>query len=128
MAALESPHKSRKKKKGPSQSVKASEDTVITSDKGQTQVPAFPLVAFLWPARTSTSQWILLPVTLMVVGLFRWTVGFWGYSGKTFIDFSIPSPLTLPRLQYSTYAWRFRGSTTLDGDDNTSSNLAMVFS
>ncbi|EEP76569.1 predicted protein [Uncinocarpus reesii 1704] len=43
--------------------------------------PAFPLVAFLWPARTGVSQWLVLPIILMVAGLFRWTVGLWGYSG-----------------------------------------------
>jgi alpha-1,3-glucosyltransferase len=43
--------------------------------------PAFPLVSFLWPARGNTSQWVILPILLMIVGLFRWTTGFWGYSG-----------------------------------------------
>ena len=46
------------------------------------RAPAFPLAAFLWPARTSLSQWEVLPVILMVVGLFRWAAGLWGYSGK----------------------------------------------
>ena len=50
-----------------------SEDNVVT--------PEFPLVAFLWPARGTTSQWVLLPLILMIVGLFRWSVGFWGHSG-----------------------------------------------
>ncbi|RGP80987.1 alpha-1,3-glucosyltransferase [Fusarium longipes] len=45
------------------------------------RAPAFPLAAFLWPARTSVSQWEVLPVILMVVGLFRWAAGLWGYSG-----------------------------------------------
>lgn len=44
--------------------------------------PAFPLVAFLWPARARLSAWIILPLILMIVGLFRWAVGFWGYSGE----------------------------------------------
>ncbi len=43
--------------------------------------PAFPLVSFLWPAKGGTSLWIVLPLMLMIVGLFRWTAGFWGYSG-----------------------------------------------
>ncbi|CAJ2501193.1 Uu.00g040460.m01.CDS01 [Anthostomella pinea] len=43
--------------------------------------PAFPLAAFLWPARSSLSQWEVLPLILMVVGLFRWAAGLWGYSG-----------------------------------------------
>ncbi|KAL8836100.1 MAG: hypothetical protein Q9170_003048 [Blastenia crenularia] len=29
----------------------------------------------------STSQWIILPLILMAVGLFKWVTGFWGYSG-----------------------------------------------
>jgi alpha-1,3-glucosyltransferase len=43
--------------------------------------PAFPLVAFLWPAKGVVSQWITIPVIHKVVGLFRWTTGLWGYSG-----------------------------------------------
>jgi alpha-1,3-glucosyltransferase len=45
------------------------------------RVPAFPLAAFLWPARGTVSQWELLPLILMAVGLFRWAAGLWGYSG-----------------------------------------------
>ncbi|KAF4983281.1 hypothetical protein FZEAL_1266 [Fusarium zealandicum] len=45
------------------------------------RTPAFPLAAFLWPARSSSSQWEVLPVILMVAGLFRWAAGLWGYSG-----------------------------------------------
>ncbi|KAF1996264.1 glycosyltransferase family 57 protein [Amniculicola lignicola CBS 123094] len=43
--------------------------------------PAFPLVAFLWPAKGTVSQWVTIPLILMVAGLFRWSVALWGYSG-----------------------------------------------
>jgi alpha-1,3-glucosyltransferase len=43
--------------------------------------PAFPLVAFLWPAKGTVSQWVTIPLILMAVGLFRWAAGLWGYSG-----------------------------------------------
>ncbi|RFU29211.1 hypothetical protein B7463_g7118, partial [Scytalidium lignicola] len=43
--------------------------------------PAYPLAAFLWPARSSPSQWEVLPLILMAVGVFRWAAGLWGYSG-----------------------------------------------
>ncbi|CAG8959985.1 hypothetical protein HYFRA_00012702 [Hymenoscyphus fraxineus] len=43
--------------------------------------PAYPLAAFLWPARSSLSQWEILPLILMAAGLFRWAAGLWGYSG-----------------------------------------------
>lgn len=46
------------------------------------RAPSFPLSAFLWPARGSVSQWEVLPLILMVVGLFRWAAGLWGYSGE----------------------------------------------
>lgn len=46
------------------------------------RTPSFPLSAFLWPARGSVSQWEVLPLILMVVGLFRWAAGLWGYSGE----------------------------------------------
>lgn len=45
------------------------------------RAPAFPLASFLWPARGSVSQWEVLPLVLMVSGLFRWAAGLWGYSG-----------------------------------------------
>ncbi|KAL6871991.1 glycosyltransferase family 57 protein [Trichoderma novae-zelandiae] len=50
-------------------------------DIDKLRAPAFPLAAFLWPARTSLSQWEVLPLVLMVIGLFRWAAGLWGYSG-----------------------------------------------
>ncbi len=49
--------------------------------EGLAPAPAFPLAAFLWPARGSVSQWELLPLILMAAGLFRWATGLWGYSG-----------------------------------------------
>ncbi|KAI0136723.1 glycosyltransferase family 57 protein [Xylariales sp. AK1849] len=45
------------------------------------RAPSFPLAAFLWPAKSSLSQWEIIPLILMVVGLFRWAAGLWGYSG-----------------------------------------------
>jgi alpha-1,3-glucosyltransferase len=47
------------------------------------RVPTFPLASLLWPARGSVSQWELLPLILMAVGLFRWAAGLWGYSGMS---------------------------------------------
>ncbi|KAK1781913.1 ALG6, ALG8 glycosyltransferase family-domain-containing protein [Copromyces sp. CBS 386.78] len=75
-----SPHKPRRKVKqaggnGPSSL------PVIMEREALVRVPSFPLAAFLWPARSSVSQWELLPLILMVVGLFRWAAGLWGYSG-----------------------------------------------
>ncbi|MCJ1249162.1 Glucosyltransferase-like protein [Trapelia coarctata] len=78
---MSSVHRSRKKKKVVAISATISHGTVVTDPKSNAQNPAFPLAAFFWPARKSTSQWIILPLTLMVVGLFRWVVGFWGFSG-----------------------------------------------
>lgn len=74
-------HRPRKKKKAVSISEMSSHGTLKTDPKTNARNPAFPLAAFLWPARKSTSQWVILPLTLMVVGLFRWVVGFWGFSG-----------------------------------------------
>ncbi|KAH7035276.1 ALG6, ALG8 glycosyltransferase family-domain-containing protein [Microdochium trichocladiopsis] len=45
------------------------------------RTPSFPLAALLWPARSSHSQWEVLPLILMAVGIFRWSAGLWGYSG-----------------------------------------------
>src|SRR5271170_5700899 len=77
-----SPHKPRRKvKKGGSDiSTAPSERPSRSSPPGHK--PTYPLTAFLWPARGSISQWEVLPLTLMAVGLFRWAAGLWGYSGK----------------------------------------------
>lgn len=79
MAANSTPYKSRKKKKTPSAT--SSNEVAVTDSKASTQSPAFPLVAFFWPARKNTSQWVILPLILMIVGLYRWCAGMWGYSG-----------------------------------------------
>ncbi|CAK7217923.1 Glucosyltransferase-like protein [Sporothrix eucalyptigena] len=87
-----SPHKPRRrvKKTGVLADLDANSSTgsngngvggLATVPEGLTRSPAYPLAAFLWPARGSVSQWELLPLILMVVGLFRWAAGLWGYSG-----------------------------------------------
>ncbi|RAL02875.1 dolichyl-P-Glc:Man(9)GlcNAc(2)-PP-dolichol alpha-1,3-glucosyltransferase ALG6 [Aspergillus ibericus CBS 121593] len=74
-----SSHCPRKKRKLPS-SFAGSNDSLIV-DSGGKSSPAFPLVSFLWSARAGVSQWLVLPLILMAVGLFRWAVSLWGYSG-----------------------------------------------
>ncbi|KAI9710751.1 MAG: Glucosyltransferase-like protein [Bogoriella megaspora] len=70
-------HKPRKRRKVDAYFGPPSGHGTIVKDR-----PAFPLVAFLWPAaRGAVSQWVTIPLVLMVVGLFHWTTGFWGYSG-----------------------------------------------
>lgn len=54
----------------------------IAKPEALVRTPSFPLAAFLWPARGSVSQWEVLPLILMAVGLFRWAAGLWGYSGR----------------------------------------------
>ncbi|KIV77667.1 hypothetical protein PV11_09451 [Exophiala sideris] len=76
-------HRPRKKRKSIQTLTRSATITDIVKIDSQDNVvtPEFPLVAFLWPARGTTSQWVLLPLMLMIVGLFRWTVGLWGHSG-----------------------------------------------
>ena len=81
MPAPPSPYKARKKKKRDSPPTTSSNELATSDKKASAQSPAFPLVAFFWPARRNTSQWVILPLVLMVVGLFRWCAGLWGYSG-----------------------------------------------
>ncbi|KJR87295.1 alpha-1,3-glucosyltransferase [Sporothrix schenckii 1099-18] len=83
-----SPHKPRRKPKktGVLADLDANSGTSSNGNGGSVaegliRSPAYPLAAFLWPARGSVSQWELLPLILMVVGLFRWAAGLWGYSG-----------------------------------------------
>ncbi|KAI0873048.1 glycosyltransferase family 57 protein [Hypoxylon argillaceum] len=76
-SALSSPHKPRRKPKKTihfDASVKPEAEALVRS-------PTFPLEAILWPARSSLSQWEVLPLVLMAAGLFRWAAGLWGYSG-----------------------------------------------
>ncbi|KAM5345329.1 hypothetical protein ACJ41O_011191 [Fusarium nematophilum] len=71
-----SPHKPRRRTKKTGNG-----GDKLSRTEALVRAPAFPLAAFLWPARTSSSQWEVLPVILMVAGLFRWAAGLWGYSG-----------------------------------------------
>ena len=80
MASTPSSHKPRRKRKLKDFPSASHGGSVVTSEGG-IQQPAFPLVAFLWAAKGTVSQWIVLPCILMAVGLFRWATGFWGYSG-----------------------------------------------
>lgn len=73
-------HKPRKKRR-PETASSSSNGTIAIDEQTKREKPAFPLVAFFWPARASTSQWILLPCILMIVGLFRWCTAIWPYSG-----------------------------------------------
>ncbi len=82
MSGSRSSHRPRKKRKDQGLVRSATITDIVNVDTEDNSItPEFPLVAFLWPARNTTSQWILLPIILMVVGLFRWSVGLWGYSG-----------------------------------------------
>ncbi|OAQ67925.1 glucosyltransferase [Pochonia chlamydosporia 170] len=74
-----SPHKPRRKLK--TGDGNGGDKLTRTRFEALVRAPSFPLAAFLWPARTSSTQWEVLPAVLMVVGLFRWAAGFWGYSG-----------------------------------------------
>ncbi|EEY18616.1 dolichyl pyrophosphate Man9GlcNAc2 alpha-1,3-glucosyltransferase [Verticillium alfalfae VaMs.102] len=79
------PHKARRR--GPKKPSPTSSQTTIvhvtSSTKGDAvaKAPLFPLASFMWAARGSASEWEVLPLILMVVGLFRWAAGLWGYSG-----------------------------------------------
>ncbi|KAI0818332.1 ALG8 glycosyltransferase family ALG6, partial [Xylaria sp. FL0064] len=76
-SAMSSPHKPRRKTK------KTAHFDADVKPEAQALVraPTFPLEALLWPARSSLSQWEILPLVLMAAGLFRWAAGLWGYSG-----------------------------------------------
>ncbi|KAL2794297.1 ALG6, ALG8 glycosyltransferase family-domain-containing protein [Aspergillus keveii] len=80
MATNSASYRPRKKRK--SAALFAGSNNSLTVDSGEGKsTPAFPLVSFQWGARAGVSQWLVLPLTLMAVGLFRWAVSLWGYSG-----------------------------------------------
>jgi len=62
---------------------------LVQDTETKTLRPAFPLVAFLLPAKSSVSQWVTLPLILMAVGLFRWATGFWSYSGTNYYVYTL---------------------------------------
>ncbi|KAK5130902.1 hypothetical protein LTR08_001565 [Meristemomyces frigidus] len=72
-------HRPRKKQKT---NAPTSNGTTTLDHLEKQERPAFPLVAFFWPAKAANvSQWILLPSILMTVFLFRWCTSIWPYSG-----------------------------------------------
>ncbi|KAF4548970.1 ALG6/ALG8 glycosyltransferase-like protein [Elsinoe fawcettii] len=73
-------HTPRRKRR--SSSLPLNSDNGALIQDGAAQLPAFPLAAFLLPAKGTVSQWLSVPLILMAVGLFRWALGFWGYSGR----------------------------------------------
>lgn len=83
MSSPSQAHRPRKKRKSVQTLTRSATitDIVKIDSQDNTVTPEFPLVAFLWPTRGTTSQWVLLPLILMIVGLFRWSVGLWGHSG-----------------------------------------------
>lgn len=81
MASSPTSYRPRQKKKLPTTFSGTNNNDLILDAGSPHAAPAFPLVSFMWFARGATSQWIILPLILMVVGLFRWAVSLWGYSG-----------------------------------------------
>ncbi|PLB38288.1 dolichyl-P-Glc:Man(9)GlcNAc(2)-PP-dolichol alpha-1,3-glucosyltransferase ALG6 [Aspergillus candidus] len=73
-------YRPRKKRKSPTSFTGSNSSLMVETGNGSSS-PAFPLVSFLWAARAGVSQWLVLPLILMAVGLFRWAVSLWGYSG-----------------------------------------------
>ncbi|TAQ87395.1 hypothetical protein B7494_g4279 [Chlorociboria aeruginascens] len=80
--AVPSPHRSRRKAKKTGNSSETSSIAPSTPARSIGSRPSYPLASFLWPARSSVSQWEILPLILMAVGLLRWGAGLWGYSGR----------------------------------------------
>ncbi|KAH0073750.1 ALG6, ALG8 glycosyltransferase, partial [Aureobasidium melanogenum] len=74
-------HRPRKKRREDQISGPRSNALIVTDPETKQQKPSFPLVSFLLPAKGTVSQWVVMPLILMAVGLFRWATGFWGYSG-----------------------------------------------
>ncbi|KAF2836521.1 glycosyltransferase family 57 protein [Patellaria atrata CBS 101060] len=81
MASQQSHKPRRRKRVEDGASTHSNHGAIISTSRSKNPEPAFPLVAFLWPTKGTVSQWVVLPLILMAVGLFRWTTGLWGYSG-----------------------------------------------
>ena len=79
MSSAHKPRKRSRKSPTPSDAV-SSRDSASSGPRANSSRPAFPLLDFFWPAKKA-SPWVVLPLLLMAVGLFRWATGLWGYSG-----------------------------------------------
>ncbi|KAK2629174.1 hypothetical protein QTJ16_002277 [Diplocarpon rosae] len=75
------PHRLRRKVNKISNDSESSAAPSAAGGRSSSSRPSYPLAAFLWPARSSVSQWDTLPLILMAAALFRWAAGLWGYSG-----------------------------------------------
>ncbi|KAI9371178.1 ALG6, ALG8 glycosyltransferase family-domain-containing protein [Aspergillus egyptiacus] len=80
MAPPNPSYRPRKKRKAAALFAASNNSLTVNAGDGK-PAPGFPLVSFLWGARAGVSQWLVLPLVLMTVGLFRWAVSLWGYSG-----------------------------------------------
>jgi len=74
-------HTPRRRRQGEKAVANTENGAIIVDSTTKDLRPAFPLAAFLLPAKGTLSIWGTLPLVLMAVGLFRWATGFWGYSG-----------------------------------------------
>ncbi|KAL3461247.1 ALG6, ALG8 glycosyltransferase family-domain-containing protein [Aspergillus heterothallicus] len=80
MASSTASYRPRKKRKSAALFAGSNNSLIVEAGEVENRA-AFPLVSFLWGARAGVSQWLVLPLTLMAAGLFRWAVSLWGYSG-----------------------------------------------
>ena len=81
-AVLTMSHTPRKRRKDERASLSSGNGALMLDPESKEAKPAFPLAALLLPAKGAVSSWLTLPLILMAVGLFRWSTGFWGYSGQ----------------------------------------------
>nr|OQO32010.1 hypothetical protein B0A51_00809 [Rachicladosporium sp. CCFEE 5018] len=76
-------HRPRKKSRASEVHAATSNGSITLDATSSRERPAFPLAAFFWPTKgVPTSSWVILSSILMITGLFRWTTGFWPYSGR----------------------------------------------
>ena len=54
---------------------------VLRDVRSKVMSPAFPLAAYLWPARGTVPFEYGILMIIMVTSLFKWSTGFWPYSG-----------------------------------------------
>lgn len=101
---------------------------ILHDARSNSKRPAFPLAAYLWPAKGTVSLKYGIVMVLLATSLFKWATGLWTYSGMAALPFGIGFVLTNFRVSVSTNVWRLRGTETLDGSHHSFTHLQMVFS
>ena len=80
----------REHKAQDSTAIEVQHGLVVYDGATKSERPAFPLAAYLWPAKGTVSLSYSITMILLITTLFRWTTSLWAYSGKSAVYYPTP--------------------------------------